>query len=684
MAVGSWARLEAWVAGGCLLAAAGCAGTDEPGPSPLEPLHRATGVSAAAEEARAAGLSARERDAGDDSVRLQPRDMLTDTLDDGSLVAGLSHGDAAVRAVAARGLALHGNDQADGVLLARASEETEPEVLVEIAFALGQRAAPTARPRLTTLLEHSDPRVRAAGAVALGKLADDHATKALASSLSDPDADVRGAAALALFRLDGRRYDHVRRADEQTLVARDTALAQAALHDGDPGVRWRAMYTLAGLNPRPGYETVLKVGLKDDEPLSRIFAVRGLSALMEEGEAPSDRLFSQLGDPDERVVIEAVGAVAQGGDPRPLLNLAETHDSPLVRSAAAIALGTRIGRNDLSDNERREISDRLAAVAKDDVSPVVRREAAGTLVRGRDERRAIFFLHELARSDDARDRERAAMLLNEEVLTDADTLAALRDDGASLVAAAALDGKYANEEERIERLLAALGSDDTALISVAAGAVEDDAAGGAADPRILGALASALERATGPELKEARQVLQRALGLPAVAEKEAEAPPGRLLDRLVAERRAARDDARPRVVMQTSAGDVELELLRTEAPRHVESFLELAADGFYDGLDFHRVVPNFVVQGLCPRGDGYGTGGRRLPDEINPVPYLTGTLGMPNAGEPHTGGCQIFMTHLPTPHLDGRYSVFGRVTSGLDVMARLQIGDTIHRVRRLP
>jgi cyclophilin family peptidyl-prolyl cis-trans isomerase len=96
------------------------------------------------------------------------------------------------------------------------------------------------------------------------------------------------------------------------------------------------------------------------------------------------------------------------------------------------------------------------------------------------------------------------------------------------------------------------------------------------------------------------------------------------------------------------------------------------------------VVPNFVVQGLCPRGDGYGTGGRRLPDEINPVPYLTGTLGMPNAGEPHTGGCQIFMTHLPTPHLDGRYTVFGRVTDGLDVMARLQIGDTIQRVRRRP
>jgi cyclophilin family peptidyl-prolyl cis-trans isomerase len=389
-------------------------------------------------------------------------------------------------------------------------------------------------------------------------------------------------------------------------------------------------------------------------------------------------------------VIEAVGAVARGGDPRPLLSLAESHDSPLVRASAAAALATRGERNDLSASERREISDRLAAVAEGDASPVVRREAATTLARGRDERRAMFFLHELARSDDARDRERAAVLLGEpelpgeKVLTDPETLAALREDRASLVAAAALVAPYADEETRVEHLLAALASDDTALISVAAGAVEEEATEGLADARIMGALAAALSRATGPELKEARQGLQRALGLPAAPEKEADAPPGRLLDRLVAERRAAAADPRPLVVLQTSAGDVELELLRTEAPRHVESFLELAADGFYDGLDVHRVVPNFVVQGLCPRGDGYGTGGRRLPDEINPVPYLTGTLGMPNAGEPHTGGCQIFMTHLPTPHLDGRYTVFGRVTDGLDVMARLQIGDTIQRVRRRP
>ena len=78
------------------------------------------------------------------------------------------------------------------------------------------------------------------------------------------------------------------------------------------------------------------------------------------------------------------------------------------------------------------------------------------------------------------------------------------------------------------------------------------------------------------------------------------------------------------------------------------------------------------------------SGGRRLPDEFSPRPYLTGTLGMPNAGEPHTGGCQIFLTHLPTPHLDGHYTVFGALVEGLDVLQRLEIGDVARSVRRLP
>jgi cyclophilin family peptidyl-prolyl cis-trans isomerase len=134
----------------------------------------------------------------------------------------------------------------------------------------------------------------------------------------------------------------------------------------------------------------------------------------------------------------------------------------------------------------------------------------------------------------------------------------------------------------------------------------------------------------------------------------------------------------------TTRGSFTIQLDRLTAPVQVASFLELADAGCYDGLDFHRVALNFVVQGLDPRGDGFGTGGRRVPDEFSPAPYLEGSVGMPNAGEPHTGGCQLFITHVPTPHLDGAYTLFGRVASGMSVVQRLEIGDRVVSIERCP
>ncbi len=134
-----------------------------------------------------------------------------------------------------------------------------------------------------------------------------------------------------------------------------------------------------------------------------------------------------------------------------------------------------------------------------------------------------------------------------------------------------------------------------------------------------------------------------------------------------------------RTTLQTSKGDVAIELLPSIAPHHVGMFVQFARSGRYDGLTFHRVVTGFVVQGLDPRGDGWGTGGVFLKDELTPTPYAAGTVGMPNAG-PDTGGCQIFITHVPTPHLDGRYTVFGRVIEGMDVVHALDLGDTVLKV----
>ena len=100
--------------------------------------------------------------------------------------------------------------------------------------------------------------------------------------------------------------------------------------------------------------------------------------------------------------------------------------------------------------------------------------------------------------------------------------------------------------------------------------------------------------------------------------------------------------------------------------------------GFYDNRSWHRVVADFVIQGGCPRGDGWGGPGYFVPDEIGTRPYVRGTVGMPKSGD-DTGGCQIFITHLPTPHLDGRYTVYAQVIEGLAVIDRIRVGDRIEK-----
>jgi len=135
----------------------------------------------------------------------------------------------------------------------------------------------------------------------------------------------------------------------------------------------------------------------------------------------------------------------------------------------------------------------------------------------------------------------------------------------------------------------------------------------------------------------------------------------------------------PRALIRTAKGTIEVHLNVVEAPLTCASFVELARRGFYDGLTFHRVVPGFVVQGGCPRGDGNGGPGYTLRCEIGQRPYGRGTVGMALSGK-DTGGSQFFITHTPTPHLDGRYTVFGWVAAGMDAVDKVRQGDVIERV----
>ncbi|MCF6158853.1 MAG: peptidylprolyl isomerase [wastewater metagenome] len=136
-----------------------------------------------------------------------------------------------------------------------------------------------------------------------------------------------------------------------------------------------------------------------------------------------------------------------------------------------------------------------------------------------------------------------------------------------------------------------------------------------------------------------------------------------------------------KVTIETNRGTIEIELYPQHAPKTVNNFVFLAREGFYDGVSFHRVISNFMIQGGDPTGTGMGGPGYRFEDEVkgNPLTHDTGVISMANAG-PNTNGSQFFITHSPQPHLNGKHTVFGKVIRGQDVVDTTQQGDTITKV----
>jgi peptidyl-prolyl cis-trans isomerase B (cyclophilin B) len=132
---------------------------------------------------------------------------------------------------------------------------------------------------------------------------------------------------------------------------------------------------------------------------------------------------------------------------------------------------------------------------------------------------------------------------------------------------------------------------------------------------------------------------------------------------------------------QTSKGQITIELFEDKVPKTVENFTKLVGEGYYNGLKFHRVIEDFMIQGGCPQGTGTGGPGYKFDDEFHPELKhdVPGVLSMANSG-PNTNGSQFFITHVPTPWLDNKHSVFGKVTDGMDVVNSIQQGDTMESV----
>ncbi len=137
----------------------------------------------------------------------------------------------------------------------------------------------------------------------------------------------------------------------------------------------------------------------------------------------------------------------------------------------------------------------------------------------------------------------------------------------------------------------------------------------------------------------------------------------------------------PKIQIQTERGNITIEMFEDEAPNTVANMISLIEKGYYDGLNFHRVIPDFMIQGGCPHGTGTGGPGYDFDDECTPDRRhdSAGVLSMANAG-PGTNGSQFFITHCPTPHLDGKHTVFGKVTEGQEVVDEIKQGDVMQTV----
>jgi HEAT repeat protein/cyclophilin family peptidyl-prolyl cis-trans isomerase len=608
------------------------------------------------------------------------------------------------------------------------------------ALAAGRVAEPSLVPALVDLLNDQEVEVRRMAAFALGLAGDRAAVDRLTAALADSDSGVRGRAAEALGRIgDPRAAAAIARlvvaalpktisrmtvrgddpgnpADswaEQRLALialarlKDVPAARHALLDGDrPRFDWWAATWTAMRLESPELVPVLVAAVASDDPRSRALAARGLGALKDASAV--DRLLALVGDPDETVALHALRALAAIGDAR-------------GTAAAARMLAAA------SDVVRREALRALAVLPPD---PSLRPRLVG-LVAERDPWIRAEALRALARTD----RGDFALVLSG---MDADpvwwvrsALASALGDLGDEMSVGILHAMLQDKDPRVlpavlDALRRARGKDalDTLVrhlehadLGVRVGAAEGIAALGAvgASSSLLAAWRRGLGDGKG-EL-EARIAAVKALatqkddaakaGLAEVAKADptravraraalalgelgAPAPdPGKeAVERPALDYREAMEpfDPRPgvplytpRAFLRTRHGTIEIHLDVVASPLTTASFIDLARQGFYDGLVFHRVEPGFVVQGGCPRGDGNGGPGYTLRCEITGRPYGRGAVGMALSGK-DTGGSQFFIALSPQPHLDGGFTLFGQVVAGMDAVLRIRPGDVIEKV----
>ncbi len=597
---------------------------------------------------------------------------------------------------------------AEGIpALQEALGDSEVEVRQMAAFALGLIGNPSARPSLLNALKDSEPIVQGRAAEALGTIGDKGDAQAItamvyglvqagalkdigADDLTYPLAPSAEAARLGLYALvrlgsfDGIASS-VLSGGSGMPVSNWWPIAYALGRAGDA----RAVPSLMALLPTSGR-------------LTAAFAARGLGALKAQNAAAALRDIVEKRQRDPAVIVESIRALAAMRDSasRALFQkiLAEGEGDATLRLEAATALGAL---------HSPESVDFLIDLMSDPV-PGIRGAAIKALAATDTE----TFLTTLSGMDP--DRDWTVRTAQAEALAtlpggqgEARLRAMLQDRDQRVIPAvlrAMIAAKIPNVQDV---LLDRLKADDFVIRATAANGLAELKATGAARAlfdafqatagdstytaraAILTALNTLDPMTARPMLQQALQDKDWVLRVKAamllkeqgVTDTDAgmRPAPTRPLDDATRQSIIAPQFS-PHAFVQTDRGTVEIELAIIDAPLTVANFIELARKGFFNGIAIHRVVPDFVIQDGDPRGDGEGGPGYTIRDELNELPYLRGTVGMALDWK-DTGGSQWFITHSPQPHLDARYTVFGRVVNGIEVVDRTQPWDVVRRVQ---
>jgi cyclophilin family peptidyl-prolyl cis-trans isomerase/HEAT repeat protein len=585
--------------------------------------------------------------------------------------------------------------------------DEDPEVRQMAAFALGLIGDAAAAPALTAALADADATIQGRAAEALGLMAHQAAAPAIGAMVT---AHVN-AGVLTAVTPDDMGYPkpppvEAVRLGVYALVRLGSydALA-AALVDGNGRPRsrwWPVAYALQRVNDARAVPALLEL-LTGDGQLSRAFAARGLGAAKDARAAGA--LLAAAGNDGEptAVRVQAVRALAAIGDGRGAavmrrLIVSPKTDQNLQLEAVTALAGLRsresvellidlvsaswppVRAAALDALARTDVDTFLAAISglDPDAHWSVRASLAATLgalsraraqaplmsmLRDRDQRVIPAVLSALARVGAAN----AA----------AEMLARLKAEDPVVRAAAARGLATLKAASAAPALLAALATAQSDGLYVARAAALDALTTldpGAARP----ALTAALQDRDWAVRVRAAELLRRLDPNADVSAMRPAPPPS--VPELAAVDTLVDPAYSPTAYIDTSKGTIQFELAVLDAPRTVANFLTLVRRNYFRGVQLHRVVPDFVVQDGDPRGDGEGGPGYTIRDELNQRPYVRGTVGMA-LDWADTGGSQFFITHSPQPHLDGRYTVFGQVVSGMDVVDRLQQWDTIEQIR---